>query len=129
MVTRRIHARVCPKRGTTAEWEATPLFIPLEGEFIIYTDRFQMDDGTVVPGVKVGDGVTPVGNLPFIGGNSTVAARYDELEGLPSINGTRLIGNVTLEALGIQEAGKCPDEEMTADDVDAIIDDIINGNG
>lgn len=125
MVTRRIHARVCPKRGTTAEWEANPLFVPLEGEFIIYMDRFRREEGgeeIVVPGVKVGDGRTTVGELPFIGGGgSGTVVSYDELENLPKINGVTLIGNRTLGDLGIQEAGKCPEEEMTAADVDAII--------
>lgn len=52
--------------GTTAMWEAMPTFVPEMGEFIIYTDRNVIDD-VAYCGVKVGNGVDCVGDLPFIG--------------------------------------------------------------
>ena len=57
--------RIKAKRDTTENWTRVPRFVPLEGEIIIYTDREQLD-GQFVPGVKIGDGITPGIDLPFI---------------------------------------------------------------
>ena len=48
--------------NTTAGWAEIPTYVPKRGEFIIYTDY--SENG---PGVKVGDGLAYVADLPFIG--------------------------------------------------------------
>lgn len=58
-----IKGRVQSKSDTTANWNNTPNFIPLKGEIIIYTDYYHGDR----PGIKIGDGVTRVQDLKFIG--------------------------------------------------------------
>jgi len=49
---------------------------------------------------------------------------YRDLTNKPSINGVELVGNRSLEVLGIQPAGDYPSEAMTADDIDEIINNI-----
>lgn len=62
-----INTRIKLKRDTTAHWNAATGFIPLAGEVIIYTD-YRSENGTDVPGMKVGDGQTYVQDLPFQSG-------------------------------------------------------------
>lgn len=57
--------RIQNKRDTTANWNKATEFIPLPGEVIIYTDRHNEND-KIVPGIKIGDGITTIVNLPFI---------------------------------------------------------------
>lgn len=61
-----LKSRIIIKHDTTANWEDNPLFVPFSGEFIVFSDAFQKKDGTLLPGVKVGDGSTTVLELPFI---------------------------------------------------------------
>ena len=58
--------RIMSKRDTTLNWNKQPMFVPLKGEIIIYTDREQDSVGNLVPGLKVGDGTTPAIDLPFV---------------------------------------------------------------
>ena len=44
--------------NTAAGWENTPLYIPKAGEICVYSDTAQ---------IKIGDGVVPIVDLPFIG--------------------------------------------------------------
>lgn len=67
------NARIQSKRDTTANWNAARGFVPLAGEVIIYTDYKQIQkeiDGEMVnvyvPGVKIGDGMAYVQDLPFV---------------------------------------------------------------
>ena len=56
--------------GTTAEWRAKPTFIPPNGTIIIYTDYSSIEDNgvtKVIPGIKVGDGITPGIDKAFVG--------------------------------------------------------------
>jgi len=120
-----VYARVAPKRDTTANWNKHPDFVPFRGEIVIYMDyktKIQDDKKVCIPGFKVGDGRTPVSELPFVdfGGGGTVDA---------SINGVPLEGDLTSEDLGIQPAGDYPSAEFTADDIDRLIDEIENQNG
>ena len=121
-----VQARVAPKRDTTARWERKGDFVPFRGEIIIYTDKYSYEDEqgkTVnVPAIKIGDGKTCIAELPFLGGGST-PVRYDELQGLPKINGVELTGNKSLDDLGIQKAGDYPETPLSADDIDRIIDE------
>lgn len=55
--------------NTTAYWEAHSSIIPAKGDIYIYSDGGSIEQGGVtvyVPKIKVGDGVTTIGNLPFI---------------------------------------------------------------
>ena len=98
-------------------------YVPFRGEIIIYMDYKVKTDGDgnkkCIPGLKVGDGRTPVNDLPFItdagGGGGGVSA---------TINGVPVEGDLSLEDLGIQPAGSYPSEEFSADDIDALIDAI-----
>ena len=60
------NTRIMSKRDTTANWNINRMFVPLKGEIIIYTDRETDEDGNLVPGIKIGDGVVPVIDLPFV---------------------------------------------------------------
>lgn len=55
-------ARIQQKGDFAENWEQHSQFIPEKNEIITY----QYKDGTSRPRIKLGDGVTPVGNLPFI---------------------------------------------------------------
>ena len=66
MTNNVVHGRIQSKRDTCENWDNAIGFIPLNGEIIIYTD-YQTVDGKRVPAIKVGDGGTPVQDLPFIG--------------------------------------------------------------
>ena len=115
-----VYARVAPKRDTTLNWSKHPEFVPFRGEIIIYMDYKSKTDANgkkvCIPGIKIGDGRTVVGELPFVGegsGGGGVSA---------TINGVPVEGDLTLDDLGIQPAGECPTDEFSADDIDALID-------
>lgn len=56
-----IKTRIQSKNGTEAEWDLATNFIPLKGEVIIYNT----DGENIYPRIKIGDGETPVTQLPF----------------------------------------------------------------
>ena len=61
MSTKELNSRIMQKSSTEEEWEAVAsTFIPLRGEVCVY---FMTDGSTKL---KVGDGVTAVGTLPFL---------------------------------------------------------------
>ena len=60
---KRINSRIANKHETEAVWEAHPDFIPMQGELIVY----DADENVKHERVKMGDGTTPVNDLPFIG--------------------------------------------------------------
>lgn len=73
MTTKTVNARLKNKRGTTSYWNNAQGFIPLAGEIIIYTDyktiteTVDNETRTVnIPGIKIGDGLAYVQDLPFI---------------------------------------------------------------
>lgn len=65
MATSTLKTRIQHKNGLPAEWEQATNFVPLKGELIIYND-------TTAPKIKIGDGSTLVGNLPFVGASITM---------------------------------------------------------
>lgn len=65
MATQTFKGRSQQKRATEADWLKATSFAPLAGELIIY----EPDETHAYPRVKVGDGVTLVNDLPFIGGD------------------------------------------------------------
>lgn len=67
-----LKAIVGVSRDTTQHWNAYPDFIPRLGEVIAYLDRFIITDAntghrTLVPDIKIGDGVHRLIDLPFAG--------------------------------------------------------------
>lgn len=54
---------VSKKAKGTSDWESSS-YTPLENEFIIYSD-YPTEDGKTAPRIKIGDGKTPVNDLPF----------------------------------------------------------------
>ena len=68
-----INTRIQEKRDSTANWNAAQGFVPLQGELIIYNDYKTIQkeiDGELktvqVPGIKIGDGMAYVQDLPFV---------------------------------------------------------------
>ena len=65
-------ARIKSKHDTTENWNNATGFIPFAGEIIIYDDyktiTFEENGETVtrnIPGIKIGDGLAYVQDLPF----------------------------------------------------------------
>lgn len=65
MSEKNIKSRIIHKHGVEADWLKATNFIPKQGEIIIY----DKDSTYPYERVKVGDGVTVVSSLPFIGDN------------------------------------------------------------
>lgn len=80
-----IKSRVLLKTDITANWEKATNFIPKVGEVCIYSDRFQLDDGTYVPGIKVGDGTSYISELEFMGDEYIT---NEEINALLDFNGS-----------------------------------------
>lgn len=59
--------------NTTSGWGEQPDFVGLAGHLYVYTD-YTESDGEVIPGFKIGDGVTPLANISFMAGNGGVAS-------------------------------------------------------
>ena len=57
MSEKKLTTRIQQKTDTKANWDKATNFVPLKGEYIYYSDLHK---------VKVGDGVTKVGSLPFL---------------------------------------------------------------
>lgn len=53
--------------GTTVEWQSKINYIPNKGDILIYSDKETLSDDTIVPGIKIGDGLAYGIDLPFIG--------------------------------------------------------------
>ena len=68
-----VNTRIQLKRDSTANWNAAQGFVPLQGELIIYNDYKTIQreiDGELrtvqIPGIKIGDGMAYVQDLPFV---------------------------------------------------------------
>ena len=57
---------------SSEEWSQKTTYIPKNGEIIIYNDR-NVIDGVSYPGIKIGDGLAYVVDLPFFGDDETNA--------------------------------------------------------
>jgi len=66
MANNTIKTRIQLKNDTEANWNKAKNFIPLRGEAIIYST----DSTHPFSRLKIGDGTTPVIDLPFIDSNS-----------------------------------------------------------
>ena len=60
MANKTFQGRIVQKHDTEANWKKGTNFVPLKGEIIVYDDLKK---------IKIGDGVTKVGNLAFINDN------------------------------------------------------------
>ena len=78
---KKVKTRIINKHATAAVWDSKPNFIPLQAELIIY----DKDDQYAYERYKIGDGSTPVAQLPFLvnphthefkGTEGTVTANY-----------------------------------------------------
>lgn len=65
MSPKTIQTRIASKSDTTQNWEKNPNFVPFLGEICIYTNRFT-NNNISIPGVKIGDGINYIKDLPFI---------------------------------------------------------------
>lgn len=63
MANKNFNTRIQLKSDTEANWDKATNFIPLKGEAIIYS----ADSAHPFSRLKVGDGVTVVSELPFVG--------------------------------------------------------------
>ena len=93
MEKRKFNARVQHKIDTYENWDKATKFPPLEGEIVIYTPDPKDPDDTRPVKIKVGDGKTFVGDLPFVetaaaggagGGAVTPQIQSDWLQENPS---------------------------------------------
>ena len=77
-----LKTRILLKSDTTENWEkAANSFIPKKGEVCIYLDRIQLEDGSYIPGIKVGDGSSYVNELEFMGEEYISNEEIDEIFG------------------------------------------------
>lgn len=67
-------------RDTKANWDSQPSLQSEKGVIYIYTDYQTIDNGdgtyTIVPGVKVGDGMSYLIDMPFVAGNDELFKRH-----------------------------------------------------
>lgn len=79
-MAKTIKTRVLLKTDFTENWnKAANSFIPKEGEVCIYLDRIQLEDGSYIPGIKVGDGTSYINELEFINDDYITNAQIDAL--------------------------------------------------
>lgn len=57
--------------GTTEEWNSKPQLVSVKDIVYVYTDH-SIIDGQRVPGIKIGDGITFLIDLPFVTGGCEV---------------------------------------------------------
>lgn len=61
--TKLQNVRLVQKHEIQADWEKAVNFIPLQAEIIVY----DADSIHTAPRLKIGDGKTPINDLPFYG--------------------------------------------------------------
>lgn len=87
-----LKTRIQNRHDTEANWttasNATKPFIPLKGEIIVYDP----DTTNTSPRVKIGDGVTKVGDLAFVGGD---ISKYVTLDTTQTVTGSKTFSKRT----------------------------------
>lgn len=68
MAERQINSRIQQKKDIEANWNKAVNFVPKNGEIIIYG----IDQNTSYERMKIGDGVTPVTQLPFFSSQAQI---------------------------------------------------------
>lgn len=98
MSEKKLTTRIQQKTDTKANWDKATNFAPLKGEYIYYSDLHK---------VKVGDGVTKVGSLPFLadsGGTVTsVTIKMNGVSNTITTSGTIDLGGTYLKEEDIKE--------------------------
>lgn len=69
---KEFRARLQQKHGTAEDWSKAENFVPKVGEIVVY-DKYDKEGNQVADEVKmkIGDGITNVKELPFLGESST----------------------------------------------------------
>ena len=70
MSEKKVFGRITNKHATEAVWKQHPDFVPNLAELIVYDKDSNYD----YPRMKMGDGVTTVDKLPFIGTDLQVSS-------------------------------------------------------
>ena len=52
--------------NTVEGWGQTPMYIPKNGEIVVYTDYAKDDNDNPIPAIKIGDGNAFIADLPFV---------------------------------------------------------------
>ena len=108
----KYNSRVVMKHDTKAHWDLAVNFIPLAGEIIVYDDLKK---------IKVGDGVTKVNDLKFIGENEGNYVSYSQAQSLTDAQKLQARNNI--DVYSKSEIDNY--EFITVDDIDAICGTII----
>lgn len=105
---KRLNSRLIQKNDTSANWETASNngFVPLKGEIIIYTDLNK---------IKIGDGVTTVGNLEFFGGDAASVIPGDFLE-FDEDGKLNVVPSYTIPSAQYTEVVHCEMNDFTYDE-------------
>lgn len=97
-----LKTRIQNRHDAEANWttasNATKPFIPLKGEVIVYDP----DTTNTSPRVKIGDGVTKVGDLAFVGGD---ISKYVTLDTTQTVTGSKTFSKRTSFNAGAEFTG------------------------
>lgn len=85
MAEKVLNSRIINKHDTVEHWGQAVNFIPKRGEIIIYEDN----NNYSLVGMKVGDGINYVANLPFIT-ESITNEEIDEICGATIVSGSEV---------------------------------------
>lgn len=66
--------------NTTETWDKMTEYIPPAKTLIVYSDHTILEDGTVIPGVKIADGLAYVVDLPFVTSTPITPEAKEEIE-------------------------------------------------
>lgn len=116
MANNTFQGRIIQKHDTKANWDKATNFVPLKGEIIIYDDLKK---------IKIGDGVTKIGNLVFINDLDTINGKYLPLTG-GTMTGNININNKTITNLKTPTADTEAANKKYVDDQIAANDHIVN---
>lgn len=78
--------------GTTAEWNSQADLISELNVIYVYTD-YQTVNGQNMPGIKFGDGLAYLIDLPIIGGNTAMLTNHVNDNSVHLVNGERSFWN------------------------------------
>lgn len=82
MAEKRLYGRIVHKHDTQSHWENATDFVPMMGEIIIY----DVDENYDYERMKIGDGETVVGLLPFISAEDSSEIIIDDELSATSVN-------------------------------------------
>lgn len=75
MADKKINTRIIHKHDIEENWLKAINFIPQKGEIIVY----DIDGSYTYSRIKIGDGVTPVNNLPYVANKEEFVVIDDKL--------------------------------------------------